>query len=90
MGWINKALNTGKDLNKVESELAEMGPRDPRRAKLNQQAAKLQRQQTTEVSKALRNGADEKTLRFALGLHGQGPTAPTTEAAPPRRMSCNG
>ncbi|MGC5334885.1 hypothetical protein [Micromonospora sp. DT62] len=72
MGWINKALGTGRDLNFVETELAGMGPKDPRRAKLSKEAARLQQQQTTEISKAMRNGADEQTVRFALELHGQG------------------
>ncbi|MFY1599539.1 hypothetical protein [Micromonospora sp. WMMD737] len=72
MGWINRALGTGRDLNRVETELAGMGPRDPRRSKLSKEAARLQQQQTTEISKALRDGADEQTIRFALGLHGQG------------------
>jgi hypothetical protein len=72
MGWINKALGTGRDLNRVETELTGMGPRDPRRAKLSKEAARLQQKQTSEIAKALSNGADEQTVRFALGLHGQG------------------
>lgn len=72
MGWINKALGTGRDLNRVETELAGMGPKDPRRARLSKEAARLQQQQTTEISKAMRDGADEQTVRFALELHGQG------------------
>lgn len=72
MGWINRAIGTGRDLDRVETALAGMGPRDPRRTKLSKEAARLQQQQTAEISKALRNGADEQTVRFALGLHGQG------------------
>ncbi|MEU6077591.1 hypothetical protein [Micromonospora sp. NPDC047074] len=72
MGWINRAIGTGRNLNRVETELASMGPRDPRRTKLSKEAACLQQRQITEISRALRNGADEQTVRFALHLHGQG------------------
>ncbi|SCL21310.1 hypothetical protein [Micromonospora aurantiaca (nom. illeg.)] len=82
MGWINKALGTGRDLNRVETELAGLGPRDPRRATLSKEAARLQQRQTGEIAKALRNGADEQTVRFALELHGQGATRADVRGRP--------
>ncbi|MEO3923030.1 hypothetical protein ABGB07_03990 [Micromonosporaceae bacterium B7E4] len=72
-GWINRALGAGRRLQDVEKQLDQMSASDPRRAALSREAARLQREKTGHLAKALGGGVSEQTIRTALELHGQGP-----------------